>query len=132
MGGDPRPLLIAFLPCAVPPPCLSASCSSTPWPFCARAGDWPQWAGSDAKNMVSSEKGLPESFVPGQRSRTAPLNLATARNVPVGGKGRERHLLHTFDRRREGFHGCHGAGERSHGVPRCGYGKLLWKWEGAP
>jgi outer membrane protein assembly factor BamB len=26
------------------------------------AGDWPQWGGTDARNMVSSEKPLPETF----------------------------------------------------------------------
>lgn len=33
----------------------------------ATSDDWPQWCGSDGKNMVSSEKGLPDSFVPGAR-----------------------------------------------------------------
>ena len=31
------------------------------------ARDWPQWGGSDVKNLVSDEKGLPESFVPGEK-----------------------------------------------------------------
>ena len=32
------------------------------------AADWPQWGGADpGRNMVSAEKGLPESFVPGQK-----------------------------------------------------------------
>ena len=26
----------------------------------APAGDWPQWGGTDGRNMVSEEKGLPE------------------------------------------------------------------------
>ncbi len=34
-------------------------------PDAVESADWPQWCGSDGKNMVSSEKGLPESFVPG-------------------------------------------------------------------
>jgi hypothetical protein len=33
----------------------------------APAKDWPQWGGTDARNMVSGEKGLPESFVPGEK-----------------------------------------------------------------
>jgi hypothetical protein len=48
---------------------------------CAYASDWPQWCGSDAKNMVSSEKGLPESFVPGEKQPDGSINLATAHNV---------------------------------------------------
>lgn len=35
----------------------------------ARAHDWPAWGGSDpGRNMVSSEKGLPVSFKPGEKS----------------------------------------------------------------
>ena len=30
----------------------------------AMAGDWPQWAGSNQRNFVSSEKGLPDGFDP--------------------------------------------------------------------
>jgi outer membrane protein assembly factor BamB len=34
-----------------------------------QAGDWPAWGGSDpGRNMVSSEKGLPETFKPGEKS----------------------------------------------------------------
>jgi outer membrane protein assembly factor BamB len=32
----------------------------------ARAGDWPMWGGTPAKNMVSDAKGLPASFDPGE------------------------------------------------------------------
>jgi len=53
----------------------------------ASAGDWPQWCGSDGKNMVSFEKGLPESFEPGEkRSQERTINLATAKNVKWGAK----------------------------------------------
>ena len=52
--------------------------------LCVRAGDWPQWAGSDAKNMVSPEKGLPESFVPGEKTTNGTIDLATAQNVRWG------------------------------------------------
>jgi len=35
----------------------------------ARAGDWPAWGGSDpGRNMVSHEVGLPETFMPGEKS----------------------------------------------------------------
>ena len=30
--------------------------------LCSSAGDWPQWGGTNNRNMVSQEKGLPESF----------------------------------------------------------------------
>jgi outer membrane protein assembly factor BamB len=32
-----------------------------------RAGEWPQWGRNSGRNMVSEEKGLPESFVPGKK-----------------------------------------------------------------
>ena len=31
------------------------------------AGDWPQWGGSDCRNLISAEKGLPETFEPGRK-----------------------------------------------------------------
>src|SRR4051812_31501215 len=35
----------------------------------AQAADWPAWGGSDpGRNMVSKEKGLPETFKPGEKS----------------------------------------------------------------
>ncbi len=33
----------------------------------AGAADWPQWGGGDARNMVSNDKNLPDSFTLGQR-----------------------------------------------------------------
>ena len=51
-----------------------------------RSDDWPQWCGSDGKNMVSSEKGLPESFVPGKRQSDGTIDLSTAANVKWGVK----------------------------------------------
>ena len=51
------------------------------------AGDWPQWCGSDGKNLVSAEKGLPESFEPGRKqSQEGTIDLATAQNVKWGVK----------------------------------------------
>jgi outer membrane protein assembly factor BamB len=51
----------------------------------ASGGDWPQWCGSDGKNMVSAETGLPESFEPGtKRSKEGTVDLATAKNVKWG------------------------------------------------
>ena len=46
------------------------------------AADWPQWGGTDHRNMISAEKGLAESFVPGKKSlHGSGIDLATTRNV---------------------------------------------------
>ena len=48
----------------------------------ARAADWPRWGGRDDCNMISDEKGLPESFVPGKkRSDGSGIDSATTQNV---------------------------------------------------
>jgi outer membrane protein assembly factor BamB len=48
----------------------------------ARAGDWPQWGGTDGRNMVSAEKGLPTAFEPGQRGdKGVGIDPATTKNV---------------------------------------------------
>ncbi len=63
----------------------------------ARGGDWPQWGGRDARNMVSPEQHLADSFEPGRLTRMGPttdpadeptgaehpvaLDAATSRNV---------------------------------------------------
>ena len=46
------------------------------------AEDWPQWGGHDARNMISSETGLPDSFVPGEKdTQGGGIVMATTRNV---------------------------------------------------
>ncbi len=46
------------------------------------AADWPQWGGRDGRNMVSVEKNLPDSFVPGKKSpRGGGIDPATTENV---------------------------------------------------
>ncbi|MCD6392190.1 MAG: PQQ-binding-like beta-propeller repeat protein, partial [Planctomycetes bacterium] len=46
------------------------------------AADWPQWGGTASRNMVSAEKNLPETFVPGQKGTQGEgILLATTRNV---------------------------------------------------
>ncbi len=45
------------------------------------AADWTQWGGSDGRNMVSGEKFLPESFVPGDKKSASGIDLATTKNV---------------------------------------------------
>jgi outer membrane protein assembly factor BamB len=48
----------------------------------AAAHDWPQWGGTDQRNMVSDEKRLPDRFEPGEkRSDGSGIDLATTRNV---------------------------------------------------
>ena len=52
------------------------------------ARDWPQWGGTACKNMVSDEKGLPDSFVPGEKDSAAgQIKLETAKNVKWGMTG---------------------------------------------
>lgn len=97
----------------------------------ALAADWPQWCGTDGKNMVSNEKGLPDTFEPGQKnSRTGEVVPGSAKNVkwarrlceaiystPViaggkiflGGRNKERGLMICLDEQT---------------------GKVLWQWEG--
>jgi outer membrane protein assembly factor BamB len=40
----------------------------------ALAADWPQWGGTNSRNMVSAEKALPESFVPDKEGTTGQAN----------------------------------------------------------
>ena len=49
----------------------------------ASAADWPQWGGSDlGRNMVSGEKNLPDSFVPGEKDpKGGGIRMDTTRNV---------------------------------------------------
>src|SRR5438552_17161826 len=54
-------------------------------PLSTPARDWPQWAGTQGKNMVSQAKGLPESFVPGEKdSKSGEIIPSTAKNVQWG------------------------------------------------
>ena len=72
-----RPSDFCFLPC------FSASCTTLYGPR-TLAKDWPQWCGSDAKNMVSAERGCPR-LSPGQTGRRHD-RPATAINVKWGVK----------------------------------------------
>jgi len=52
-------------------------CVTTVW-----AGEWPQWGGRATRNMVSEEKGLPESFVPGEKGPAGSgVDMATTRSL---------------------------------------------------
>lgn len=97
----------------------------------ASAADWPQWGGSNFKNMASDETGLPESFDPGQRdAQTGTIRMETTRNIkwarkvcrssystPVISEGRV--FLCGVDSSKGGSITC--LDEQT--------GKLLWKWE---
>ncbi|MCX5673342.1 MAG: PQQ-binding-like beta-propeller repeat protein, partial [Planctomycetota bacterium] len=53
------------------------------WPAALPAADWPQWGGpSPGRNMVSDEKGLPETFVPGSKKpQEGGIDPATTKSV---------------------------------------------------
>lgn len=51
-------------------------------PVVSLAQDWTQWGGQDGRNMVSSAKGLPETFVPQFPTNDAASQPASA---PAGG-----------------------------------------------
>lgn len=53
----------------------------------AAGKDWPQWGGSNSRNMVSEEKGLPDSFVPGEKDvQAGRVVLETTKNVKWAAK----------------------------------------------
>ena len=43
--------------------------------------DWPQWGGTDVRNMASSEKGLPDWFDCGKENADSYVDMATTKNV---------------------------------------------------
>src|ERR1051326_455804 len=48
----------------------------------AWAADWPMWGGGPSRNMVSSEKNLPDTFDPGKyKQNSEEIDLATTKNV---------------------------------------------------
>ena len=64
-----------------PPRLLLLVLLLAPWSL-LHAADWPQWGGTASKNMVSPERHLPETFVPGEKGTQGEgILLATARNV---------------------------------------------------
>lgn len=47
-----------------------------------RAGDWPQWGGTACRNMISLERNLPDSFIPGSKSNQGSgIVMSTTKNV---------------------------------------------------
>jgi outer membrane protein assembly factor BamB len=97
-----------------------------------RGGDWPQWAGSDAKNLVSLEKGLPETFVPGDKTTNGTIDLGTARNVRWGVRvGNAIYSTPSI----AGGKVFVGAMEQKNGLVVCldaATGNRLWKWMAPP
>ncbi len=96
----------------------------------AFGGDWPQWCGSDGKNMVSHEKNLPASFVPGEkRGKERIIDLSTATNVKWGVKLCDALYSSPAIARGKVFIGGVEAGN---GVFLCldaATGRLLWQWK---
>jgi outer membrane protein assembly factor BamB len=97
----------------------------------AVAGDWPQWGGTHGKNMVSEERGLPESFVPGEKESDAGrIKIDTAKNVKWG-----RKLCSAIYSTPAVAGGkiFIGGREPKLGVLQCldeQTGNLLWQWQG--
>ena len=53
----------------------------------AESGEWPQWGGRETRNMVSDEKGIPESFEPGNKlPGGSGIDMATTKNVKWAAK----------------------------------------------
>jgi outer membrane protein assembly factor BamB len=99
----------------------------------AAAADWPQWGGLDGKNMVSLERGLPESFVPGEkRNKEARIDPATAKNVQWGVKVCDAFYSTPSVAGGKVFIG---GLEGRDGVFACldaASGKVLWRWKAPP
>ncbi|MHB1035659.1 MAG: outer membrane protein assembly factor BamB family protein [Pirellulales bacterium] len=99
----------------------------------APAADWPQWCGTPGKNMVSSEEGLPESFVPGAKQiPQRKIDLATAKNVKWGVKICDACFSTPTVTGGKIFIGGLESGNGVFAGLDEATGKLLWKWESPP
>jgi outer membrane protein assembly factor BamB len=82
--------------------------------------------------MISPEKGLPESFVPGEKRPDGTIDLSTARNVRWGVRvGNAVYSTPAIARGKVFV----GAMEQGNGLMVCldaATGKLLWKWKAPP
>ncbi|MFI5380334.1 MAG: PQQ-binding-like beta-propeller repeat protein [Tepidisphaerales bacterium] len=93
------------------------------------AADWPQWCGTDGKNMVSLEKNLPASFEPGERRTDGTMDPASAKNVRWGVKFCNAAYSTPSIVGGKVFVGGR---DPDNGVFACldaATGKLLWKWQ---
>ncbi len=103
------------------------------WFFCcpSPAKDWPQWGGSNCKNMVSDEKGLPASFVPGEKDSLAgQIKMETTKNVKWATKLCQAIYSTPVIAGGRIFVGGRQPGQ---GLLMCleeKTGKLLWQWQG--
>jgi outer membrane protein assembly factor BamB len=103
------------------------------WLLCgnAPAGDWPQWGGSDSKNMASPEKDLPATFVPGEKDPLAgSVKMETAENVKWAVKLCQAIYSTPVVARGKVFIGGQQPGL---GLMMCldeKTGALLWQWQG--
>jgi outer membrane protein assembly factor BamB len=97
----------------------------------ATASDWPQWGGTDGKNMVSEEKDLPDSFVSGEKDTEAGrIKIETAKNVKWGVKLCAAIYSTPVVAGGKVFIGGQQPGQ---GLLKCldeKTGKLLWQWQG--
>jgi outer membrane protein assembly factor BamB len=95
------------------------------------AKDWPQWGGTDGKNMVSEETGLPESFVPGEKDTQAGrILMETTKNVKWATKLCQAIYSTPVVAKGKIFIGGRQPGL---GLLMCldeQTGKLLWQWQG--
>jgi hypothetical protein len=111
-----------------PPRLLLLVLFLAPWSL-LHAADWPQWGGTPSKNMVSPERHLPETFVPGEKGTQGEgILLATARNVRWAARLGNFSCGTPTVARGKVFIG--GMVERQ-GVLKCfdeATGKLLWQW----
>ncbi len=100
--------------------------------LCASGKDWPQWCGSDGKNMVSEEKGLPASFSPGQKRSNGTIDLSKASNVKWGVKlGDAFYSTPSVAGGKVYVGGLDG----TNGILVCfdaASGKRLWQWKAPP
>jgi outer membrane protein assembly factor BamB len=96
----------------------------------AAGRDWPQWCGSDGKNMVAEEKGLPESFVPGEKDpQGAGIQMETTQNVKWAIKTGQHACGTPVIAAGRVFVGCL---LNKEGVLRCleeKTGRQLWQWK---
>ena len=97
----------------------------------APASDWPQWGGSNGRNMVSEEQGLPDSFVPGEKDLGVNrILMATTRNVKWAAKLCQAVYSTPAVAGGKVFIGGRQPGL---GLLMCldeKTGRLLWQWEG--
>ena len=96
----------------------------------AGAKDWPEFAGSHSKNMVSDERNLPSTFEPGEKdTQKGEIVLSTAKNVKWGVRvGSITYSAPTV----VGGNIFIGTGESGRGIFKCleaATGKTVWQYD---